>query len=150
MMKVTANRSAETTTARGITASRAVSSGKNVSRMKIPATAKATLRLATPVAAASPTAGVDVFVPTAPASPATAVETPSASTPRVVEAISGRTQSASFIRWQTVIVPAAFIAAATDAIANGATRATSNDHDICPRDGIPTQGASRTADIMLL
>ena len=55
------------------------------------------------------------------------VANPSLSTPRVIERISGRTQFASFIFSQIVSVPAAFIAAARLAIANGAASVGLND-----------------------
>src|SRR5262249_52006724 len=100
----------------------------------------ATRRLATPVAEAKPTDGVDVLVPTALSRPARAVDAPSASTPRVAERMSGRTQSASTMRWHTVIVPSAFIAAARQAIAKGRAIASSNDHDRWRRPGGATHG----------
>src|SRR5215813_5479187 len=137
MMQVTVNSRADTTTARGMTANKTVSLGRNVRTTKIAATANATTRLATPVAAANPTAGVEVLVPTAPARPATTVEMPSASTPRRVDSMSGRTQSASFMGGQTAIVPAAFMAAATEAIAKGSTSVTAKDEDRWPKEGMP-------------
>ena len=145
MMKVTANSSAGTITERGMTASSAVSLGKNPRSRNMAPTATATCRLATPVACARPTTGVEVLMPTPPRSPAAAVPRPSASTPLLTNCMSGLVQSASLVFWQTVMVPAAFIAAATLAIANGAIRVASNDHDRWPSDGRPIQGASPTA-----
>ena len=93
IMKLTANNSAATITGRGINPSSAGNFGRKPIRMKMIATANATRRLATPVAAAKPTAGVEVLVPRAPAAPASKVDAPSASTPAVTDFISGRTQS---------------------------------------------------------
>src|ERR1700736_19668 len=101
-----------------------------------------TWRLATPVADASPTAGVEVFIPTLPPNPPSIVESPSANTPRVTEPMSGRTQLASFMRWQTVTVPAAFIAAAMLAMANGAASGMSNDQEMWPNVGRPIHGVA--------
>ncbi len=128
-MKQIENSSADVITERGISASSVVSFGSRPSARNSTPIAMPTRRLATPVAEASPTDGVEVFVPTALSSPARAVEMPSASTPRVAERMSGRTQSASTMRWHTVIVPSAFIAAARQAIAKGRAMASSNDHD---------------------
>lgn len=77
--------------------------------------------------------------------PASAVESPSASTPLVIERISGRTQPASLMRWQMVMVPAAFMAAATLAIANGTASDRSNDQEIPLQLGRPIQAAAFTA-----
>src|SRR5262249_39007331 len=81
--------------------------------------------------------------PTAPAQPAAALPRPSASTPRVTERKSGRTQVASLMRWDIVIVPAAFIAAATLATANGAIKLGSKDHSRL-NFGSPIHAASTT------
>ena len=43
----------------------------------------------------------------------------------------GRTQSASTIRWHTVMVPTAFMATARHAMTNGAASARSNDQLTC-------------------
>ena len=150
MMKATTNINAATITGRGITASTAGSLGKNPRTRNMAPTAYATLRLATPIAAASPADCVEVFVPTAPTSPARAVVAPSANTPRIAERMSGRTQSASFMRWQRVIVPTAFMATATLAIANGAASVTSNDQETALKSGRPIQDACSTADSSLL
>ena len=98
MMNVTVNNSAGTMIDRGMIASDAVSLGQNASRRKMAPTAYATTRLVTPLAAATPTPGVDVFVPTPPTTPAAVVGKPSARTPRVTDGKSGRTQFASLIR----------------------------------------------------
>src|SRR5262249_34904342 len=98
MMNVTVNSNAGRTTERGMTANNAVIFGRNPRTMNIAPTANATTRLVTPVAADSPTAGVDVLVPVAPATPAKVVARPSANTPPVTDRISGRTQLASLIR----------------------------------------------------
>src|SRR5260221_13554500 len=131
----------ETTPAGDTTASGAVSWGSRRSGRKSPPTASATRRLVTPVADDKPTAGVDVLVPTAPAMPASVVEIPSASTPWVIVCISGRTQLASLMRWQMVMVPAAFMAAAPLATANGAASDASTDHEMPVQLGSPTQAA---------
>jgi len=52
-------------------------------------------------------------------SPENAVPSPSARTPRLSEAMSGRTQPASLMRWHTVTTPMALRVAATAAITNG-------------------------------
>src|SRR5258706_9471478 len=76
IMKVTVKSRADTTTERGMIASNAVSLGQNPSRRKTMPTTNATDLLVTPLAAASPTPGVDVLLPTAPATPAPAVVNP--------------------------------------------------------------------------
>jgi hypothetical protein len=99
----------------------------------------------TPVACERPTAGVEVLVPVPPARPETVVDKPSASTPRVTEIMSGRTQLASLMRWHIVMVPPAFMAAATAAMANGMAMARSNDHAKSFTCGRPTHDALLTA-----
>src|SRR5204862_4882556 len=119
----------------------ALSFGDGLRPVRMALTARATWRLASLVAAANPTEVMAVFVPTPPARPDTTVPRPSASTPRVIDCMSGRSQFASFVRWHTAMVPVAFIAAATAAIANGAIKAASNDQDRLPNDGNPISGA---------
>src|SRR5579872_2231586 len=131
IMKVTAYMRAATTTARGMIASTAVSFGQKPSEKKIAAVTSATLRLATPVAEARPALGVEVLTPPGvPAIPAKMVASPSLRTPRVIDRMSGLTQVESLVFSQMVIVPAAFIAAARLAIANGATSAALNDQSM--------------------
>jgi hypothetical protein len=141
MMKLTANISAATITARGITASRAAILGVSPNSRKSPPTASATLRLPTPVAAATPTDCDEVVVPIEPIAPAIIVETPSARTPRTPERISGRTHSASFIFWHIVMVPSPFMAAAIAAMANGSARLPSNESATCEKLGNPIHRA---------
>src|SRR6185437_11695606 len=125
IMKVTAYMRAATTTARGMIASTAVSFGQKPSEKKIAAVTSATLRLARPAL------GVEVLTPPGvPAIPAKMVASRSLRTPRVIDRISGLTQVESLVFSQMVIVPAAFIAAARLAIANGATSAALNDQSM--------------------
>ncbi len=141
------NKSAAIMIDRGIDTSTAASFGTNARSTKIVAIANAIRRLVTPVIAARPTFEADVFVPTAPARPERTVAAPSANTPPFIEDMSGRTHSASFVRWQIVITPSAFIAAARAAIANGTVSPRSNDQETWPSRGTSTQAAATTASL---
>ena len=67
--------------------------GTKAKTSRMAATDQPTRRLATPVAVARPTALLDELMPGAPIAPATTDPSPSASTPRLMERMSARTQS---------------------------------------------------------
>src|SRR5271165_1690933 len=126
-MKQAANTSSAPMTGRGIMTNRPVNIGRKPSAIRIPPTAKATTRLVTPVAAVSPAQVGEELTPIEPSKPEASVPKPSASTPRLIEDISGRTQAESLMRWQTVTTAADFTVATNAETANGSAKAGVKD-----------------------
>ena len=99
MMKTAVNSSADAITGGGMIARTATNPGRNAPTARIAAMTNAMRRLATPVAATRPTLAVDTVSPYVPSKPATAAAIPSPKMPPRIEFISGRTHSASVMRW---------------------------------------------------